>query len=153
LKILGISITFFWGDRREKEIKMARKKKQKLGINALGDLEVDIMGIVWNLKRATVKDVFEIMYERRRLAYTTIMTVMNRLAIKGMLSQDKKTVPYIYRPLVARDEMATAMVNEVVDRLLEGSAGTLVSHLVDRGSVNDDEIADLKALIKEKESK
>ena len=132
---------------------MARMKKQKMGMNALGNLEVDVMGIVWNLKKATVNDVFEVMYERRRLAYTTIMTVMNRLAIKGILAQDKSSVPYIYKPLVARDEMATSMVSEVVDRMLEGSAGTLVSYLVNRGNINDAEIKQLKALIKEKESK
>ncbi len=132
---------------------MARMKKQKMGMNALGNLEVDVMSIVWNLKKATVKDVFEIMYERRRLAYTTIMTVMNRLAVKGILAQDKSSVPYVYKPLVARDEMATSMVGEVVDRMLDGSAGTLVSYLLNRGKINKDEIKQLKALIKEKEGK
>ena len=62
-----------------------RKPKQKLGMNALGDLEVDVMGIVWGLNKATVKDVFEVMYERRGLAYTTIMTVMNRTVIYSLV--------------------------------------------------------------------
>ena len=130
-----------------------RKPKQKLGMNALGDLEVDVMGIVWSLKKATVKDVFEVMYERRGLAYTTIMTVMNRLAIKGILEQDKTSVPYMYRLLIERDQMANSMIGEVVDRLLEGSAGAAVSYLIDGGKIKSDEIADLKALIKEKEGK
>ncbi len=130
-----------------------RKPKQKLGMNALGDLEVDVMGIVWGLNKATVKDVFEVMYERRGLAYTTIMTVMNRLAIKGILEQDKTSVPYIYRPLIERDQMANSMIGEVVDRLLEGSAGAVVSYLIDGDKIKSDEIADLKALIKEKEGK
>ena len=130
-----------------------RKPKQKLGMNALGDLEVDVMGIVWSLNKATVKDVFEVMYKRRGLAYTTIMTVMNRLAIKGILEQDKTTVPYIYRPLIKRDQMANSMIGEVVDRLLEGSAGAVVSYLIDGGKIKGEEIADLKALIKEKEGK
>jgi len=132
---------------------MPRRKKGKMGMNALGDLEVDVMGIVWNLNTATVKDVFEVMYKRRGLAYTTIMTVMNRLAVKGILSQDKSTVPYVYRPLVARDEMATSMVREVVDRLLEGSAGTVMSYLIDSGDIDKAEISKLKALIKAKEGK
>ena len=128
-----------------------RKPKQKMGMNALGDLEVDVMGIIWSMKKATVKDVFEIMYERRQLAYTTIMTVMNRLAIKGILEQDKTSVPYIYRPLVERDQMANSMVGEVVDRLLEGSAGAVVSYLIDGGKMKKEDIAELKDLIKEKE--
>ena len=124
-----------------------------MGINALGDLEVDVMGIVWNLNTATVKDVFEVMYKRRGLAYTTIMTVMNRLAVKGILSQDKSSVPYVYGPLVARDEMATSMVREVVDRVLEGSSATVMSFLIDDENIDAAEIAKLKALIKQKEAK
>lgn len=132
---------------------MARRKKSKMGMNSLGDLEVDVMGIVWNLKKATVKDVFEVMYERRRLAYTTIMTVMNRLAQKEILSQDKTTVPYVYKPLVDRDVMANSMVKEVVDRMLEGSAVPVVSYLIDRGAIKADELSKLKSLIKAKEGK
>lgn len=132
---------------------MPRRKKRKMGINALGDLEVDVMGIVWDMNTATVKDVFEVMYKRRGLAYTTIMTVMNRLAIKGILSQDKSAVPYIYRPLVARDEMATSMVREVVDRVLGGSASTVMSYLIDDENIDAAEIDKLKKLIKQKEAK
>lgn len=130
---------------------MARRKRKTSGINSLGELEVDIMGIVWSKENATVKDVFEIMYERRKLAYTTIMTVMNRLAVKGILAQDRSTVPYVYTPLVERDTMAQSMVDEVVDRLLEGSAGAVVSYLMDHQSMTAEELSDLKAKIAEKE--
>ncbi len=132
---------------------MPRRKKKKMGMNALGDLEIDIMGIVWGLEEATVKDVFGEMYARRKLAYTTIMTVMNRLAEKGILAQDRTTVPYVYHPLVARDEMATSMVGEVVDRLMEGSAGSMISFLVGRGDISTSEIDELKDLIEKKEGK
>lgn len=132
---------------------MPRRKKGKMGINALGDLEMDIMGIVWNMKTATVKDVFEIMYERRRLAYTTIMTVMNRLAVKEILAQDKTTVPYVYKPLVARDAMATSMVREVVDRLLEGSATTVMSYLLEDQNIGEAEIVKIKELVDKRAGK
>lgn len=130
---------------------MVRRKRKTKGINSLGELELDIMGIVWSMERATVKDVFEVMYERRKLAYTTIMTVMNRLAVKSILAQDKSTVPYVYTPLVERDEMAHSMVGEVVDRMLEGSSSAVISFLVDRGGMSDDEISQLKAKIAEAE--
>lgn len=132
---------------------MARRKRKTKGINSLGELELDIMGIVWSKERATVKDVFEVMYERRKLAYTTIMTVMNRLAVKGILAQDKSAVPYEYTPLVKRDEMAQSMVGEVVDRMLEGSSSAVISFLMDRGTMSDEEISELKAMIAEKEAK
>lgn len=132
---------------------MARRKKGKMGINALGDLEVDVMGIVWDMNTATVKDVFEVMYKRRGLAYTTIMTVMNRLAVKGILSQDKTSVPYVYQPLVAREDMATSMVREVVDRVLGGSTAAVMSFLIDDENIDAIEVEKLRKLIKRKESK
>ncbi len=130
---------------------MPRRKKRTTGINALGDLETDIMGIVWNMKQATVKDVFEVMYERRRLAYTTIMTVMNRLAVKKILTQDKSTVPYVYTPAVERDQIAHSMVDEVVDRVMDGSSTAVISYLMDRGTMSKDELSELKAKIAEME--
>ncbi len=123
---------------------MPRRKKKAEGINALGDLEMDIMGIVWSRERTTVKDVFEIMYQRRGLAYTTIMTVMNRLAIKGILEQDKATVPYVYAPLVQRDQIAHSMVDDVVNRVMDGSHTAVISYLMDRGSLSKDELSELK---------
>jgi len=128
---------------------MPRRKKKAEGINSLGDLEMDIMGIVWNLRRATVKDVFEVMYERRRLAYTTIMTVMNRLAVKKILAQDKSTVPYVYTPSVERDQIAHSMVDDVVDRVMDGSSTAVISYLMDRGTISKDELSELKAKIAE----
>ncbi len=110
---------------------------------------MDIMGIAWDLKEATVKDVFEVMYERRRLAYTTIMTVMNRLAIKKILGQDKSTVPYVYTPLVQRDQIAHSMVDEVVERVMDGSSTAVISYLMDKGTMSKDELAELKAKISE----
>lgn len=129
---------------------MARRKRTKIGINTLGDLEVDVMSVIWKLKKARVKDVFEILYERRRLAYTTIMTVMNRLAVKGILEQDKSSIPYVYTPKVDKKEMAASMVGEVIDRVLDGSPETIVSYLLKRGKIGAQEIKKLKALVKAK---
>src|SRR3990172_7713435 len=89
-----------------------------IGIRTLGELDVDVLTVVWELGTATVKDVFDALYESRRLAYTTIMTVMGRLAKKGLLSQDRSRTPYEYAPIVNRNELALSIVNHVIDRLL-----------------------------------
>ena len=105
------------------------RKRPGIGIRTLGELDVDILLVVWKLKKATVKNVFEELYETRRLAYTTIMTVMGRLAKKGILSQDRSRTPYEYAPLVRRDELAASIVGHVVDRLLDGSPQGLIDQL------------------------
>lgn len=108
---------------------IGRRKRPRSGINVLGDLEIDVMAVVWQLKKATVKDVFEELYPKRRLAYTTIMTVMNRLAVKGFLSQNKTQIPYIYEPLVDQREMANSMVRDIIERILGGNPALVREYL------------------------
>lgn len=131
---------------------MARKRRSRNGLGSLGGLEIEIMPIVWRNGKVTVKDVFEEMYEKHKLAYTTIMTVMNRLAKKGILEQDRSTIPYVYSAAISKQDMAAKMLDEVVDKVLDGSAGLLVSYCLERGKASSDQINSLKNLIAEKES-
>lgn len=103
------------------------RKRPSIGVRQLGELDVDILLVIWRMKKATVKDVFEVLYDTRRLAYTTIMTVMGRLAKKGILSQDRSRTPYEYTPLVRREELAASIVSHVVNRLLEGDYEILIN--------------------------
>ncbi len=105
----------------------------------MGHLEMDIMPIAWRNGAVTVKQVFEELYPARKLAYTTIMTVMKRLAHKGLLEVDDQTVPYVYRAVVDSQELTTAVVDEVVDRLLGGSSATLVLHYLKHGKMSQEE--------------
>jgi predicted transcriptional regulator len=123
-------------------------RRGKIGINSLGELEVDVLRIVWERKKATVKDVFEVLYEEKRLAYTTVMTVMNRLAVKGILKQDKNKIPYVYKPAISREKMATSIVDQVIGRVLAGNKGPIVSHLVKTGKLAPEQIEELRKFLK-----
>ena len=65
------------------------------------------------------------MYERKHLAYTTIMTVMNRLAVKGFLLQDKIEVPYVYSAKVSKVDVVAGILDDVENRILGGSLNQL----------------------------
>lgn len=114
---------------------MARSRPG-IGIRSLGELDIDILTVVWDRNQATVKDVFEVLYDSRRLAYTTIMTVMSRLAKKGVLQQDRSTTPYVYSPVISRQDLAFSIINHVVDRLLDGSSELLLNHLSNEAKLN-----------------
>jgi predicted transcriptional regulator len=105
------------------------RSRNGIGIRTLGELDIDILNVVWKMERATVKDVFEELYETRRLAYTTIMTVMGRLAKKGVLKQDRSRTPYVYTPLMARQELALSIIHHVIDRLLDGAPDQVIDNL------------------------
>lgn len=113
---------------------------------------MQILPLVWKKGQATVKDVFEVLYDKRGLAYTTIMTVMNRLALKGVLHQDRSRIPYVYTPAVGQDEMVTRLLDHVVNGVLGGQVGPLVSYCLEKGTIEGAEVEALRDLIAKHET-
>ncbi len=96
----------------------------------IGPLESEILAIIWERKRVTVRDVYETLRERRQIAYTTVMTVMGNLVKKGLLSQDRGAVAYVYVPAIPGDEVATMVLDSVIERLFGGRANVALAHLL-----------------------
>ncbi|MBI3972974.1 MAG: BlaI/MecI/CopY family transcriptional regulator [Chloroflexi bacterium] len=92
----------------------------------LGDLEAEIMELIWARppgEGTTVRDVFEVLYERRRLAYTTIMNTMARLARKNLLRTEKVDQAYVYYPTMTQDEFVSRFVGRILEDLLVSFSG------------------------------
>ena len=96
----------------------------------IGPLEADILVIVWDKERVSVRDVYETLRAQRRIAYTTVMTVMNNLAKKDLLKQDRTGIAYLYTAAVPGAVVAQAILDNVVDRLFGGRRNVAVSHLL-----------------------
>ncbi len=87
----------------------------------LGDLEAEIMEFVWThpINRGTmVREVFETLYERRKIAYTTVMNTMTRLAKKNLLRVEKEDQAYIYYPNFTQQEFISRFVGRILEDLL-----------------------------------
>lgn len=98
----------------------------------LGDLEAEIMELIWsrpNKQGTTVRDVFEVLYERRRLAYTTVMSTMTRLARKGLLRAEKSDQAYVYYPTFTQDDFVSRFVGRILDDLLINFSGVTLERL------------------------
>jgi BlaI family transcriptional regulator, penicillinase repressor len=91
--------------------------------------ELAIMKIVWRLERATVRDVYEALRERRDVAYTTVMTMMKILEEKKYLKKTRIDRAYEYRPAKPRHQVVGAMVRDFLDRVFDGAAAPLLVHL------------------------
>lgn len=87
------------------------------------------MKVVWKLEKATVRDVYETLRERRPIAYTTVMTMMKILEDKGYLKKTRVERAFVYRPSRPRQLVVGAMVRDFVDRVFDGAAGGLLLHL------------------------
>jgi BlaI family transcriptional regulator, penicillinase repressor len=91
--------------------------------------ELAIMKIVWRLERATVRDVYETLRERRDLAYTTVMTMMKILEEKKYLKKTRVDRAYEYRPAKPHSQVVGAMVRDFLERVFDGAAAPLLVHL------------------------
>jgi predicted transcriptional regulator len=113
----------------------------------LTDQELEIMKIVWSRDRVTVRDVYEALLERRKVAYTTVMTMMNILETKKYLKKTQVERAYVYRPAQPQGQVIGAMVRDFVNRVFNGSAEPLLVHLVqehDLSAADLEEIAQLR---------
>lgn len=84
----------------------------------MGDLEVDIMEIVWKKANptVTVRDIYDVLRNQREIAYTTVMTTMVRLAEKGILRiVDKAGLANCYTPALNRADFIQSAVSKVLD--------------------------------------
>lgn len=102
----------------------------KKSLTPLGETEMEVLHHVWELGEATVKDVQERILKKRKVAYTTIMTVMKNLADKEYLKYRKDGVTYVYSPAQKPDSVRFNLVDELVNKVFKGSPSELVQTLV-----------------------
>lgn len=70
----------------------------------LGELEAEVMEEIWLRNPCSVRDIYEALRLKKNIAYTTVMTIMSRLADKGLLLKEKEGAAFIYRPALSKDE-------------------------------------------------
>ena len=92
-------------------------------------LELECLKALWGIGEGTVRDVRHVMVGNRNLAYTTVMTVLDRLEKRGGVSRRKQGRSFIYVPKLSREELRRFAVKEVVDRFFEGSNEALARFL------------------------
>jgi BlaI family penicillinase repressor len=113
----------------------------------LTDQELEIMKIVWRLEKATVRDVYEALLERRKIAYTTVMTMMKILEQKQYLKKTQDERAFVYRPTRPQKQVIRGMVREFVDRVFNGSAEPLLVHLVEDRRLTEKELREIQRMI------
>jgi BlaI family transcriptional regulator, penicillinase repressor len=111
--------------------------------------ELEIMKLVWDREPATVRDVYEALRLKRKIAYTTVMTTMNTLEQKGYLKKLPEGRAYVYRAALPRKQVIRAMVGDFVDRVFNGSAQRLVVDLVEDRRLSEKELREIARMIQE----
>ncbi len=120
---------------------------KRKSLTPLGETEMEVLHHVWDLGRATVAEVQARILHERKVAYTTVMTVMKKLADKGYLQFEKEGATYVYSAARSSEEVQRSLVDDLVSKVFRGSSLALVQTLVRHEDLTDEERRDIKQLI------
>jgi predicted transcriptional regulator len=120
------------------------------GADRLTDQELEIMKVIWDRGSATVRDVYEALLERRKIAYTTVMTMMGILEQKRFLRRKQVDRAYLYEPARPREQVVGGMVRDFVNRVFNGSAEPLLQHLVDQEKISEADLRQIARVLRKK---
>lgn len=119
----------------------------------LTDLQMAVMRILWERGSATAAGITEVLKPSRGLAQTTIATILSRLEKRGVVRHETVARQFVYYPNLTEPEATRSMVSELTERLFDGDVTALVTHLISAREFSRGDLARVKALIAEHESR
>ncbi len=123
---------------------MARKKLPKPT-----DAELAILRVLWELGRASVRQVQEELEAERGTGYTTTLKLMQIMLEKGLLRRDDSTHAHVYEAAVTRGKTQRQIVGEMLEQVFDGSAQQLVMQALSAKRSSPEELAEIRTLLDE----
>ena len=118
------------------------------------DQELEILKVIWSRGHATVREVYQDLSKQRKIAYTTVLTMMGVLEHKRHLKKKRGERAYIYVPTQPQEQVVEGMVDEFVNRVFDGSAKPLLVHLVeDLEKVRPEDLDEIEKILQERKKK
>jgi BlaI family penicillinase repressor len=111
--------------------------------------ELEIMKVVWECDSATVRDVYEALLKQRKIAYTTVMTMMKILETKGYLKKRRQDRAFVYQPVRPKNQVIGGMIREFIDRVFNGAAEPLLVHLVKSRHISEKDLQKIIRIVEE----
>ena len=111
--------------------------------------ELEVLQILWEHGPCTVREVMNLLSPKRPRAYTSVMSLMSIMAEKGQLNQKPKGRAFIYSVKISRDKTQTSMLKDLLNRAFDGSAKSLVAHLLQQAEPSNEELDEIRETITE----
>jgi BlaI family transcriptional regulator, penicillinase repressor len=114
-------------------------------------LELQILKVLWDDSPLPVRDIRQRLAEQgRELAHTSVITTLNIMVRKKYLRRSRRKNAYLFQPRVAREQVAEGMLGDLVDRVFDGSAASVMLSLFNVSDIDQDELKELRRLIQQK---
>jgi len=119
-------------------------------VDQLGELQGAILETVWELGRATVHEVRDQLTKKRKLAYTTVLTGLQRLEKAGLLTHERQGKSHVYLATSTREQAGTTSIRRLVKNVFGGDAVLMLQHLMADEDLSEQELMDLRKMIDKK---
>jgi BlaI family transcriptional regulator, penicillinase repressor len=115
------------------------------------DVEMQVLSVLWQNGPSTARQVLQAMPDRKIRAYTTVLTVMQVMEKKGLLSHTRQGMAHIYKPKVTKRDVLRPMMRGLVERIFGGSTSAAVQQLLSETDVTADELAKIREMLRDHE--
>lgn len=115
--------------------------------------ELEILDVLWQLKRATVREVFEAIGKLKPTTYTTVLKFMQIMQEKGLVERDVTEKAHVYRAAQSQRQTQTKLVGTLLEKAFRGSALSLVQHVLETKPATREDLAAIRQMINEAEAK
>ena len=116
------------------------------------DGELELLTILWDRKKATVREIFDAVNAQRPVVYTGVLKLLQIMTEKGLVERDESERAHVYRPAIARDETQRRFVRELSDRFFAGSAAQLALRALEMEAASEEELDEIRKLLRKRSS-
>lgn len=115
--------------------------------------ELTILQIIWDKGEATVRDVHEVLEQKKDTGYTTTLKTMQIMTEKGLLVRNTESRTHIYKPALSREKVQKNFLDKMLNGLFRGSESRLVMGALDKKELSEKELTEIKEYLKQFEDK
>lgn len=118
-------------------------------LDDLGQLQRAVLETIWELGEANVHQIRERLAKRKQLAYTTVLSAMQKLEKAGWLAHRAEGKSYVYTPTQTRDQAGAGSIRRLINSIFTGDAVAMFQHLIRESDLSDEELRTLRKMIEE----
>ena len=111
--------------------------------------ELEVLQVIWERGPSTVREVMNALNHDRPRAYTSVMSLMNVMVEKGLLTQKPKGRAFVYSAKISQTRTQSEIVRDLLGRVFDGSAAALVTHLLEQAKPDSEELDEIRRTISE----
>jgi len=115
--------------------------------------ELEILSVLWERGTATVREVHEVLNQRKPTGYTTVLKLLQLMDGKDLVERDKANRAHVYRAKIKQNETGKQMLSDVLQKVFGGSALKLVQQVLETETTTAGELKEIRKMIQEAEKK